>query len=351
MAELTPLFMDIDSVYSGDELGLPYRDIVGEGVVDLAGGHLLVTEKAGTPDLSVDVAAGAAWIAGDTNTDAQPTYRVRNDATVNKGISPDPSNPRKVIIIAQITDETFSGTGRTWEIQALHGTPAASPAEPAVPDSAVKLAVIDVAAAATEVVDADITDSRVAAAIGGGNLSAGGGGGGTDHGLVTALPATPSDGDTCTLTDNLTTGTYAWQFRYVAARASNKWVFIGGGPIVSEVATSESTTSGTYVALTTAGPSIAVPVAGDYTVEVGAHITAGGASGTGHKMSYDIGGTGAVDADGIEAGMTTTTSSSNARAQKKALTAVTLAAKYKASANTAVFKNRWMRLTPIAIGG
>lgn len=165
MAELTPLYMDIDDAYSGDELGLPWRDVISEGVLGTS--HLKVSQHAGTPDLSVDIAAGAAWILGDTNADAQPIYRCRNDAVVNRGISPDPSNPRKVLIIGQIVDETFAGTGREWEILALHGTPAASPVEPALPDSAIKLAVISVGAAATSIVTANITDTRPIYSVGG----------------------------------------------------------------------------------------------------------------------------------------------------------------------------------------
>lgn len=163
MAELTPLYMDINSVYSGDELGLPYRDFISEGIV---GVNDLKVQAKGTPDLSVDILAGAAWIMGDTNVDAQPTYRVRNDATVNRGITPDPSNPRKVLVVAQITDETFAGTGRKFEILALHGTPAGSPAEPALPASAIPLALIDVTAADTDITNAQITNRRVRAVLG-----------------------------------------------------------------------------------------------------------------------------------------------------------------------------------------
>lgn len=177
MAELTPLYMDINSVYSGDELGLPWRDIIGEGVVGTALGTVLkVTEKSGSPNLSVDIAAGAAWVLGDTNVDAQPIYRIRNDAVVNKGITPDPSNPRKAIVIAQITDESFAGTGRTWAIQVLHGTPAGSPLAPAVPASALLLATIDIPAADTAITNAQITDERTLAKVGSGQLGGGAGG-------------------------------------------------------------------------------------------------------------------------------------------------------------------------------
>lgn len=170
MAELTPLYMDISNVYSGDDLGLPWRDIIGEGVV--GAGDLAVTQNGSGADLSVDVAAGACWVLGDTNPAAQPCYRCRNDATVNLGISPDASNPRKVVIAAQITDETFADTGRNWALVAIHGTPAASPLEPALPDSALKLAVITVPAAASSIVNANITDSRRRASIGSGGALA-----------------------------------------------------------------------------------------------------------------------------------------------------------------------------------
>jgi hypothetical protein len=173
MAELTPLFMDINAVYSGDELGLPYRDLLGEGIV--AATDLAVTQRAAGANLSVDVAAGACWVAGDTNVARQPTYRCLNDATVNKGIAPDPSNPRRVLVVAQITDEGFAGTGRNWQIVAIHGTPAASPTLPATPASALPLADIAVAANATSITNANITDKRVRAAIGGGNIPGGGG--------------------------------------------------------------------------------------------------------------------------------------------------------------------------------
>lgn len=158
MAMLDPLFMDIDEVYSGDEFGLPYRDLVAEGVV--ASTDFAVTAGSGN---SVDVAAGAAWVEGDTNTSRQPTYRCINDATVNLGVSPDPSNPRKVLVIIQIKDEAFTGTGREAELQALHGTPAASPSDPTLPDSALLLATLTVPAGAADSSAYTIADDRTRA--------------------------------------------------------------------------------------------------------------------------------------------------------------------------------------------
>jgi len=173
--------------------------------------------------------------------------------------------------------------------------------------------------------------------------------------LVTALPGSPVDGQEVLLTDSLTAGTYQWHLRYVAARASNRWVFVGGPPAYSEVATREtSATANAYVALATPGPSIAVPVAGDYLVSLGA---AGDNAGGNYalRMSYDIGATAAVDAD---AAMIFTDSSiagvgraANSRPRRKTLAAGTLTAKYKSSGGTMGVQDRWMEVVPIAVGG
>jgi len=167
MSELKPLFVDLDDTYGADELGLPYRDIVGEGYVS----GLAVSQRAAGINLSVDVAAGSAWVQGDTDTSAQPTYRCRNDAVVNLGITPDGSNPRNVIIVAEVLDDTFDGGGSLlWRLRAVHGTAAAVPADPATPTSAIRLARINVTAADASIADAQIDDLRAPANFGGGNI-------------------------------------------------------------------------------------------------------------------------------------------------------------------------------------
>lgn len=163
MTEITPLYMDINNAYSGDEFGLPWRDVMGEGVV--GAGDLAVTAGTGN---TVNVAAGAVWVVGDTNTNLQPTYRVYNDGVVNKGITPDPANPRIVLVVAQITDAGFSGAQRNWAITTIHGTPAVSPVAPALPASAAPLASILVPAAAASSAAYTITNLRTRAQVGGG---------------------------------------------------------------------------------------------------------------------------------------------------------------------------------------
>ena len=168
MAEVTPpLFVDSDNAYGADELGLPFRDIVGEGVVET--GDLLVSQRAAGANMSVDVAAGAAWVQGDTDADRQPTYRVYNDATVNLAVTAaDPALDRLDLVIAEVLDSAFTGSSKTWRLRIVEGTPAATPAEPALPDTSVKLAVLDIAAAQPNVGSSSITDTRPRATVGGG---------------------------------------------------------------------------------------------------------------------------------------------------------------------------------------
>lgn len=172
--------------------------------------------------------------------------------------------------------------------------------------------------------------------------------------MGTSLPSSPQNGDQFLLVDSMSAPTYQWLLQYVSAKASNKWVFIGGSPGTSEVTTDEGTTSDTYAALATAGPTFAIPVAGDYLVTVGGQ-SYNGTSGIAGVMSYDIGGTGAVDADawyGNEIGNGNGGDATRTR-KKSGLTAVTLTAKYKrrSASGTTQFKNRWMSVIPVAIGG
>lgn len=206
-----PLFMDVSSAYSGDELGLPYRDIMGQGIVLAA--DLAVTGQAGAN--SVNIAKGSCWVVGDTNTDLQPTYRMFNDAIVNLGISPDPAQPRRVRIVGQVTDQGFAGSGRLWALQALHGTPAASPVLPAEPASAISLADILVPAAAATSAAYTITDLRSRALIGMGSAAIAGG---TVGDIFFTAASTPSSG--CLLCDGsaISRTTYAALFARISTQ-------------------------------------------------------------------------------------------------------------------------------------
>lgn len=177
-------------------------------------------------------------------------------------------------------------------------------------------------------------------------------------GIGTTLPASPVDGQEYILVDSLTAPTFHWRFRYLAAKASNKWIFIGGTPITAYVDAVDSTASTAYVALANPGPSITVPVAGDYTVEVGsAHQGSSNNAEQRRVHSYDVGGTAALDVDAAVSANSSGNPSmfSVVKARRKSIAAgAAIVSKYKIaglSTSSVTFQERWMRVTPIAVGG
>lgn len=169
---------------------------------------------------------------------------------------------------------------------------------------------------------------------------------------VSALPSSPKDSDEIYFIADSSNGVL-WHLRYNAGSGSSyKWESVGSPPLISSVATDESTASATYAALATAGPSVVLPLAGDYEISLGRYCWNTSIN-AGCFMSYDIGGTGAVDADTAyhenptTAGVTVVSVFTQV---KTGLTAVTLTSKYRVTAGTGHFKNRWIRALPIRVG-
>lgn len=143
--------------------------VLGSGSTDLA------VSQNGTPNMSVNVAAGRAFIrSGNASSIAAGTYAVMNDATVNVAIAAaDPTNPRIDLVVIQVRDTNYGEAASDARITVVTGTPAASPAVPALTlyPNALVLAQVAVAAAATTIVTANITDKRTfVAAVGGTRL-------------------------------------------------------------------------------------------------------------------------------------------------------------------------------------
>lgn len=151
---------------------------------------LTVTQN-GTPNMSVNVASGRASIAGSEST-MQGSYVVLNDATKNLTIAAaDPTNPRRDLIIAKVQDAAYSGATNAWSLAVVTGTPAASPSDPATPANSVVLARVAVAALATSIVTANITDLRPRLAAAGGVITC----------TSTTRPSSPWQGMTIYETD------------------------------------------------------------------------------------------------------------------------------------------------------
>lgn len=174
--------------------------------------------------------------------------------------------------------------------------------------------------------------------------------------LAAFPPTAPADGQLITLIlpatfDPIGGKTIRWLLEFNATESV--WDFMGGPALYSEVQTSESpAATGLYVALATPGPSITVPRLMDAQTEIGAFINDANSTAL---MSYDIGGTGAVDADAVQvlpptAGGAAIGASVSRPREKVNLPALSvLTAKYKTVGAGQQVASRWMRLTPVRL--
>lgn len=124
----------------------------------------LKVSQSGTPAMSVSVASGHAVVLG-TQTATQGLYIIYNDAATTVAISTaSPTLPRIDRICLTVQDAFYGGTANNQVIlQAIAGTPNASPVAPAEPANSLTLALIAVAANTTAIVNGNITDSRITA--------------------------------------------------------------------------------------------------------------------------------------------------------------------------------------------
>ena len=144
------------------------------GVVNT--GDLAVTQN-GTPNMSVNVAGGTAFIPQTRAANEGLVFGL-NDATVNKAIATaDPTNPRVDLVCAVVNDAAFSGSLNTWAITVVTGTATAGATlsnlngAGVLPASAIPLAYVLVPAASSSVVTGNILDERAFMTIGGQKLA------------------------------------------------------------------------------------------------------------------------------------------------------------------------------------
>lgn len=122
-------------------------------------GDYKVAQRAAGANFTVDIAAGTATVVGADVTN-QGTYLVWNDATVNLGTFTVPgSGTFNHRVVLQIQDKLSNGvwTGYTAALMILADTGSGTPAEP---NSAITLAIVQVAAGQASVLNANITDYR-----------------------------------------------------------------------------------------------------------------------------------------------------------------------------------------------
>ena len=127
----------------------------------IIGSTSLAVSQNGTPNMSVNIAAGWAAIVG-TSTTTQGTYVSYNDAVVNAAIATAPAtNSRIDLVCLTVNDAYYSGSTNNIVVNVVTGTAAASPVAPATPANSIALAQVLVGTSVTSILTANITDVRV----------------------------------------------------------------------------------------------------------------------------------------------------------------------------------------------
>jgi len=117
----------------------------------------------GTPNMSVNVAAGWAAIVGNYTTN-MGTYQCYNDGVTNVLIAPaEPSNPRIDLVCMTVSDSYYTGSLNQVAFNVVTGVPSVTPAVPATPTNSIVLARVAVGAGAVSITSGNITDVRVVA--------------------------------------------------------------------------------------------------------------------------------------------------------------------------------------------
>jgi hypothetical protein len=130
----------------------------------LASTEMLVTAQS-TPNMSVSLGAGRVIVPGTSvsppvgqSFTTQASYFALNDAPLTLTVAAsNPTNARIDAQYAQIQDSFYSGSTNTSVAGIVTGTPAPSPAPPAIPTNSLLVAYIAVGANVTSIVSANIT--------------------------------------------------------------------------------------------------------------------------------------------------------------------------------------------------
>lgn len=153
---------------------------------------LKVSQRGAGANFSVDIAAGFAVITGDDATD-QGRYICQNTSTANIAVPTTlpVSGTRIHRVIARVKDKLHEASWSTyeWTLEVLEDTGSGTPA---LPDSAITLALITVGTATPSITDGIITDQRTTAQTSGGTTSVA---------SAAARPSSPAAGDRIWRTD------------------------------------------------------------------------------------------------------------------------------------------------------
>ena len=169
------IFLQANS-HPAEDVRQAFRSIIGmSGVIastsvtsSSAIADLKVSQRGAGANMSVDIANGKCAILGSEGT-YQGIYLCDNRGVQNVVVTAaHATSARLDRVVAKVQDAAYSGATNVWSLAVVAGTPSAVPALPAEPSNSFTLATISVAAAATSIVTANITDVRKYAAAAGG---------------------------------------------------------------------------------------------------------------------------------------------------------------------------------------
>lgn len=148
------------AVYNAREYRRMWRDAHGDAGGVVRPTHLRVTQRGAGANMSVDVATGGVLVPGSASD--QGLWFVHNEGTVNVAIAAaDPTNPRIDRVVVRVRDTEYGDAADAADIFVVTGTPAGVPAAPATPARSYSLGTVAVAALATSITNANITDTRL----------------------------------------------------------------------------------------------------------------------------------------------------------------------------------------------
>lgn len=263
MAIKMPLFLENLPDYSATDMRrllttlLPNPGCIGDS-------DLVVSQHAGGANMSVDVAAGSAVVAG-TAAAEQGNYLFTSDAVVNVAIAAAPASghSRIDLIVALIEDQDQDGgANNQGVIEAVTGASATTGSQvaPSPPASSLVLAPVLVGPLVTTIVTSNITDQR----------SFAGAAGSTPTAKIWMTSSTPITSDP----DSVTTLTADWTSVYL----KGGFVLSGHALVVPEGQDGIYTVKGW--AMFSLDPSVTAADSGDGdTLEVGVNVNGSGVDG------------------------------------------------------------------------
>lgn len=172
--------------------------------------------------------------------------------------------------------------------------------------------------------------------------------------VVTSLPTSPVDGQVIDYLADATNG-ILWTLKYVAAASgAYKWLYRGGSVMAHDLQATagETTASTTYTELTTTGPTLTAPLAGDYMIGYGCQYFTDTAF-AGNFSSLWLG-TSSVVANSSCGGTPDVANEVATAFRQRLLTGVSAAQeirmRYLVTAGTGNFSKRAMTMVPVRVG-